>query len=246
MRHVQLRRKGLRWCIFFLIGTFINTGAIVAGATLGVALGGRLPEKVTRTVMQGIGLFTLLLGVKMALTESGALIVIFSIVLGAVIGELLDIEAALERLGKWAEERFSRESTHGSFGKAFVSTTLLYCVGPMAITGAITDGLQGDYTILLTKSMMDGLSAIAFASALGIGVGLSAVTVFLYQGGLTLLASLVSSWMTQSVINDMTAVGGILIAAIGINILEIIRIRVGNLLPGLFVAMGLSTLIALF
>lgn len=217
-----------------LIGTIINSSAVIAGASAGLALKGRLPEKVAQTLLQGIGLFTLVIGIQMAITTKNPLVVIFGMVIGGIIGELIDIEAQLERLGKWVESKLSRgEGSEGAFAKGFVATSILFCVGPMAIMGSISDGLKGDSTILVTKSVMDGLASVAFASSLGAGVMASSLSLLIYQGALTLGASAVSGLLTDPIVTEMTAAGGLLIAGIGINILEIRKIRVGNLLPAL-------------
>jgi hypothetical protein len=165
-----------------LLGTLANVVAIAIGTLIGFMLKQRLPERINSIAMQGLGLVTALIGLKMMITTQNALIVLVSIVIGGVLGELLRIEDRLDRLGARVEVIFSKE--RGTFAKAFVTSTLLYCVGPMAIVGALQDGLRGDYSILLTKSGLDGIASVAFASTLGIGVLFSMLPVAAYQGGI--------------------------------------------------------------
>jgi len=224
-----------------MLGTLANVAAIVVGTLAGFALKQRLPERVGSIVMQGLALVTALIGISMMIDTQNVLVVLVSMVVGGVFGELLRIEERLDRLGARVEERFSKE--HGTFAKAFVTTTLLYCIGPLAIVGALQDGLRGDFSILLTKSMMDGIASVAFASTLGIGVLFSALTVGAYQGGITIGASLLQPYLTSAMITEMTATGGLLILAIAMNLLGIAKIRVGNLLPAILVAAILSAVV---
>lgn len=223
------------------MGTIVNVGTVVLGSLVGVFLNSRLPKNINHTVMQGLALSTALIGIKMGMETQNLLIVVLSLVIGGIIGELLDIEEKFDRMGKWLEERFdSQESGSGNFTKGFVSTSLLFCVGPMAIMGAIENGLTGNYNILLTKAVMDGFAAVAFASSLGIGVLFSSLSVFVYQGSLTLLASLVKNFLTDPVVREMTATGGVLIIGLALNILGIARVKVGNLLPAILVSVFMA------
>lgn len=223
-----------------LIGTLINVAAIVVGTLIGLVLKQRLPERMSTIAIQALGLVTALVGLKMMLTTQNVLIVLVSMVLGGVLGELLRIEGRLDSFGRRVEDKFSKEG--GTFAKAFVTSSLLFCVGPMAILGALQDGLKGDFTILLTKSGMDGIASVAFASTLGIGVLFSALPIAAYQGGITLGASFLEPYLTSTMINEMTATGGLLILGIAMNILQIMRIKVGNLLPAILVAAILAAL----
>ncbi len=231
-----------------MTGTILNVATVLVGSVLGTVLGNRLPEKVRETVVHGLGLTTLVIGLSLALKTQNILIALASILLGGISGELLGIEAALERLGRWLEARSSRLKLPGSaatadstsrtanFVRGFLTASLLFCVGPMTIMGSIQDGLTGDFTLLAIKSTMDGFAALAFASSLGWGVMFSALTVLVYQGGITLGAGWLKAALTDPMINEMTAVGGILMLGIGLGLLEVKRIRVGNLLPALFIA----------
>lgn len=225
------------------LGTLINVGTVIAGSLLGVFLNSRIPNTINQTVMQGLSLCTMLIGIKMGMETQNILIVVLSMVLGGIAGELMGIEDKFEKIGAWLEEKFgSKEEGSGNFIKGFVSTSLLYCVGPMAVLGCIENGLTGKYEILLTKAVMDGFASIAFASTLGIGVLFSALSILLYQGSLTLLASVVKDFLTQPVLREMTATGGVLIIGLGLNILGIAKVKVGNLLPSILVAIILSSL----
>ena len=217
-----------------LIGTLINVVAIVVGTLVGFALKQRLPERISSIAVQCLGLVTALIGLKMVITTQNPLIILVSMVTGGILGELLRIEESLDKLGAKVEAKFSKE--HGTFAKAFVTSTLLYCVGPMAIVGSLQDGLRGDYSVLLTKSVMDGIASVAFASTLGIGVLFSTLPLAAYQGGITIGASLLEPCLTSSMINEMTATGGLLILGIAMNMLQIAKIRVGNLLPAILIA----------
>jgi uncharacterized membrane protein YqgA involved in biofilm formation len=228
---------------FPITGTLLNVATVVVGGTLGVALGNRLPEKMRQTVLHGLGLMTLIVGVSMAITTRNILIPLFSVLIGGILGEALAIEAALERLGAWLEARLGRGRRAGSptLAQGFVTASLVFCVGPMTIVGSIQDGLMGDHTLLAIKSVLDGFAGMALAASLGAGVILSAVTVFGYQGGLSLLAMLFGALLggvtrqTPWVV-EMTAAGGVVIMSIGLLLLDIKRIRAANLLPALFAA----------
>jgi hypothetical protein len=212
----------------------------LVGTFVGVVLKEKLPERMKSIAMQGLGLVTVLIGIKMMITTQNILIVLVSMAIGGILGELLRIELRLDAFGAKVEAKLSREG--GTFAKAFVTSSLLYCMGPMAILGALQDGLTGDYSILLTKSGLDGIASIAFASTLGIGVLFSALPVAAYQGTITIGASMLEPYLTSSMINEMTATGGLLILGIALNILQVAKIKVGNLLPAILVAAVLASI----
>lgn len=218
-----------------MTGTMVNTVAVITGALLGTVFQRAIPEKFKVTVMQGIGLSVLLIGLQMALQTKNPLIVVVSLVLGGITGEAFDIEERLGRFGQWLEGKVG--SNHGDVAKAFVTASLIYCVGAMAIMGSLQDGLTGDSSVLFVKSILDGVSAVVFASTMGIGVAFSALPVFVYQGTITLAASFLQPYLQPEMIQEMTATGGLLIMGIGLNVLGITQIRVGNLLPGIVFAM---------
>lgn len=221
-----------------LFGTLVNAAAIIVGSLLGILLT-RIPESIRKTVMQGIGLAVVVLGLKMALGTENILLVIVSIVVGAILGEWINIDHGLNQTGKWLEKKVGGDK-QGSIATGFVTATLVYCIGAMGVLGAMDSGLRNNHDILYTKALIDGFSAIIFTSTLGIGVLFSAIPVFLYQGVIALLSTqiynLVSEKMLDAILLEVTAVGGLMIIAIGINILELKKIQVANMLPALVVA----------
>jgi uncharacterized membrane protein YqgA involved in biofilm formation len=215
-----------------VLGTIVNALAIIAGSLAGLFLRGGLQSKYSQTVMQGMGLAVILIGLKSALAAENMLIVIFSLATGCVCGEWLKIEQRLESVGRFIESHLARSGD--GFARGFVTTSLIFCVGSMAIVGALESGLTGNHQTLYAKSVLDGITSIVFASTLGLGVVFSAASVFLYQSCITLAASLLKVFLVEAVIAQMSAVGGLMIVAVGINILELKRIRVGNMLPAIF------------
>lgn len=226
------------------MGTIVNTGVIVAGGLFGGALRNGIPEKYKRIITQAIGLAVGVIGLTGVvqgmltadshggLTRSYSMTVIFSLLVGGVLGEALAIEERLDHLGRRLQNRFGSGS--GSVAEGFVTATLLFCVGAMAIVGSIQDGLTGNPSTLYAKAILDGVMAAVFASTMGFGVILSAASVLVYQGSITLLAGLIRPWLTDAVITQTSAVGSVLILALGINLLDIKKIRVGNLVPAVF------------
>jgi len=217
-------------------GTIVNVIAIFLGCSVGFILKSKFPEKIGKIVMQGLGLVSLLIGIQMALKTNNILLMIFSLVIGGIIGETIGIEEGLEKFGGKVKLKFKNNTTSERFVEGFVTASLLYCVGSMAIMGALKEGLSGNPDILYTKSLLDGVTSVAFTAAMGIGVVFSAIPVFLYQGGITLLARLIKDFLSPEIINEMTAAGGILILGIGFGLLEIKKIKIGNLLPAILVA----------
>ncbi len=221
-----------------MTGTLVNAGAVLIGAAAGCLLRQGLPQRCRETLMAGLGLAVGVIGLQMALKGDNALIVIISLVAGGLIGEALNIDAWLKRLGDQLTAKVGNQ--FGDIGKGFVTASLVYCVGAMAVVGAIQEGLTGEAGTLYAKAMLDGVSAIIFAAGMGIGVAFSAVSLLLYQGSITLLASAASQWITEPMLTAMTATGGVMILGIGLLVLEIKEIRVANLLPGLLVAAVLA------
>lgn len=240
---------------FSVLGTIVNALAIVGGSILGLIFRGGIPEKYNKTVLQSIGLAVILIGIMNALKAEDILLLIFSLVIGSILGELLKIEDRLENLGDSIENKMDRlekyfkskfkllgklssrmfSNTNDSIAKGFVNASLMYCIGSMAIIGALESGLTNNHQTLFAKSILDGISSIAFTSSLGIGVLFSAIPVFLYQGFITVTASFMKQYLIASVVTEMSAVGGLLIFALGINILQIKKIKVGNMLPAIFI-----------
>lgn len=235
-----------------MTGTILNVITVLIGTALGVLLGGRLPEKLKQTVVAGLGLFTFAIGIQMFLKTGNALVVLGSLVVGALLGEWWKIEEGLAAVGAWLEARFNKngagQQVAGSqerFVRGFLTASLLFCVGPMTILGAIQDGMTGDFQLLAIKSVLDGFAALAFSSSLGIGVGFSALTVLIYQGGISLLAEQVKSVMSDTMMAEMTATGGVILLGLALSsLLEVRKIRTGSFLPALVVAPLLVALIA--
>lgn len=252
-----------------MTGTLINVAAVLVGTTVGLALGERLSHQVRSAAMAGLGLVVLLIGAQMALKSQNVLVLLASMVLGGTLGAVLQIEKGLDGLGNrleaWVERR--RVGTHGrqsaatrdgeypgtsslpgpsDFTRAFVTASLVFCVGPMTVVGSIQDGLTGDYSILAVKSMLDMFASIAFASTLGIGVYFSAITILVYQGSLSLAAALAGAFIpepaTNPAIAEMTAAGGLLILGIGLRLLEVKRLPVADLLPAILLAPAITAL----
>jgi len=230
-----------------MLGTIVNTLAIIAGSLIGLIFRGGIPEKYSQTLMHAIGLAVILIGLKGALQTDALLVVIISLAIGSVIGEYLKIEDRLEWLGKQIGQRMSKKED--GIAEGFVTTTLLFCVGAMAIVGSLESGLSGNHQTLYAKAILDGIASIVFASSLGIGVLFSAISVFLYQGLITLTATYIKPFLTPDVVSQMSAAGGLLIMAIGIGLLEIKKLRIGNMLPAIFIPLiydMLKNMLALF
>ena len=218
-----------------MLGTIVNALAIIGGSLLGLFFSKGIADNYRDIVMSGIGLSVVLIGIKSALTSDNLIIVIFSVIIGALIGEFLKIEDRLEALGKFLETRVAAKSADtSSFAHGFVTASLVFCVGSMAIIGSLESGLTGNHQTLFAKSVLDGVTSIVFAAAMGIGVMFSSVMVFLYQGLITLTAVFMKSYLVPETIGQMSSVGGLLILAIGLNMLKVTTIRVGNLIPGIF------------
>ncbi|MBU3192093.1 DUF554 domain-containing protein [Clostridium bowmanii] len=214
-----------------MLGTIVNSLSILVGGLVGSLFKNKLSDAYNETIMKALGLSVILIGLKSALAVNNILLLIICLTLGTLIGEIMKIEKGIENIGAWLERRFSRQK---GLANGFVTASLVYCIGAMSIMGALESGLNNNHSILYAKSLIDGISAIIFSSSLGIGICFSAISVFIYQGIITLTASLMKQFLITSVVNEMSAIGGLLIVAIGANMLEIKRIRVGNMLPAIF------------
>jgi uncharacterized membrane protein YqgA involved in biofilm formation len=223
-----------------MTGTILNIVAVLIGGGLGTLFGARLPARLRETILWALGLFTIAIGLRMTFDSQNPLITLGSVLLGGLLGEWWQIDEKLKRLGSWLEARFARSAdAEGTarFIKGFVSASLVFCVGPLTILGSIQDGLHGDYQLLAIKSVLDGFAALAFSASLGVGVLFSTIVILVYQGGLSLLAAQAQSLLTEPMINEMTAAGGLLIVGIGVGpLLELKPIRVANYLPALVIA----------
>lgn len=222
-----------------MLGTIVNSAAIIAGALIGLLLKKGLPEKLSDALMKGTGLCTLFLGVSGSLKGENSLILIISMVVGITIGEGIDLEDKLNRFGKWVERRIQEIAGAKNGGKVsvaegFVSASLIFCVGAMAVLGSLQSGLLGNHATLYNKAVLDFVIAIVFTTTLGIGVSLSAVSVFVYQGTITLLAQWMAPLLTDRVINEMTCVGSVIIIGLGLNMIGAAKLRVMNYVPAVF------------
>lgn len=235
-----------------MTGTLLNVAAVLAGGLLGLLFGARVPERLKSTVIAGMGLFVVAIGIQMFLKTGNSIIVLGGLLIGALLGEWWRIEDGLQALGSFLETRFARpgqdvEGASGRFVRGFLTTSLLFCVGPLTILGSIQDGLTGDYRLLAVKSVLDGFAALAFASTLGVGVLFSSLVILVYQGGITLLAAQLNSLVTDPMMNEMTAAGGVILVGLAISsLLEIKKIRIGNFLPALAVAPLIVWILSLF
>lgn len=215
-----------------MLGTIVNCIAIIIGCLLGLIVKGRLSERISTTIMSGLGLCVLYIGISGALKGEDTLLMIISIALGALIGEVIDVDRWLNRLGHYLEGKIRKKDGQTiSIAEGFVTASLLFCVGAMAIVGALESGLKGNHETLFAKSLLDGISSIIFTSSLGIGVIFSAVSVLIYQGVIALGAGFLSSFLSSTVISNISSVGSILIIGLGLNMLGVTKIKIANLLP---------------
>ena len=232
-----------------MTGTFLNIVTVLIGGSLGLIFGARIPDKLKSTVIAGMGLFTAAMGLQMFFKTENPLIVLGSLLIGTLLGEWWRIEDGLQNLGEYLEKRFSREDDDDSnkFVRGFLTASLLFCVGPMTILGSIQDGLTGDYNLLAVKSVLDGFASLAFASTLGVGVMFSTIIILVFQGGISLFAAQLNAIVTAPMMNELTATGGVILLGLAISsLLEIKKIRVGNMLPGLAVAPLIVWVLSLF
>ncbi|MBP2651271.1 MAG: hypothetical protein H6Q74_2096 [Firmicutes bacterium] len=222
-------------------GTLVNTGAIIIGTAVGLLIKKNIPPRYQETLMQGLALTVGIIGLQMALKTQNMLIVISSIVIGGILGEWINIQCWLDKMGQFITSTIGDK--YGDVGQGFVTASLVYCIGAMGIVGAIQDGLTGNADTLYAKAILDGMVSVVFASGMGVGVGLASLAVLLYQGSITLLATALNELMNENTIREMTAVGGILIIGLSISMLEIKKIKVANLLPSIVVVIVLMQFI---
>jgi uncharacterized membrane protein YqgA involved in biofilm formation len=218
-----------------MVGVIVNCLAVLLGGGIGLVFKKGIPPKIANTVMSGLALCVLYIGISGTMSGKKTLVAILSIVIGAIIGELLDLDLRINQLGGWLENKFqSKSGEKTSISQGFVTSSLLFCVGAMAIVGSLQSGLTGSNQTLFAKSLLDGVSAIIFASSLGAGVLLSGILILVYQGSIALLAQFISPYLTTPVINEITCVGSLLIIALSLNMLKLTKIKVMNLVPAVF------------
>lgn len=227
-----------------MLGTWVNVGTIIVGSLLGLKLSHAFKASTQNAIMNALGLVVLIIGIEGALKTENMMLVIISLVLGTLIGIAFKIEDKLDTLGNLLEKKM--KSSDSNISAAFIQTTLIYCVGAMAIVGALESGITGNHNTLYAKSMIDGISSIIFASTLGIGVIFSSISVFIYQGSMTLFSGLIAPLLSDSLILEISAIGGVLIFAIGINMLEIKKVSIANMLPSMLIPIIYFLLQALF
>ena len=219
-----------------MIATFVNCGVIIVGCIIGLFIKGGIPERFNKIIMNGLALCAMFIGFSGALEGNNTIVTIVSMALGALVGELIDIDKWLNKLGETIQKKLDKGNGKESrIAEGFVNASLLYCVGAMSIVGALQAGLSGNYDTIYAKTVLDGVSSVIFFASMGIGVIFSSVTVLLYQGGITLCASFLSGILSQAVIAEMTAVGSLMIVGLGLNLLEVTDIKIANLLPGILV-----------
>ena len=231
------------------LGTILNIGAVATGTVVGVALGARLPERIRATVLSGLGVFVAFLGIREAGATHNPVMMLGALLLGGLLGELLSLDDRVESLGTAIERRVGAEGAErdddarSRFVEGFLVASLVFCVGPLTILGSIQDGLRGDIDLLATKSLLDGFAALAFAATLGWGVGASIVTIAGFQGGLTAAAALFDDVLTDRMVDEMSAVGGLILLVLALRLLDLREVRVASFLPAIVVA---PVLVAVF
>ncbi|HSV56413.1 MAG TPA: DUF554 domain-containing protein [Magnetospirillaceae bacterium] len=226
-----------------MIATLVNAAAIVLGTLVGLALRKGFSEKMQNAVFTAAGCITLVLGMKMAFETNHILALALALLIGAIWGTWMDVEGAVFRLGEFLKRRFTKGEEGSSFAFGFLNASVLYCVGSMALVGSFKAGVEGDYSLILTKSVLDGFVSVLFAGAMGVGVAFSAISVLVYQGALTLLSARIAHLVSETMISELTAAGGILVLMIGLNLLDLRKVRTGDFLPALFVMIVLVLLI---
>lgn len=221
-----------------LFGTIVNIGTVVAGSLLGYFFHSKLPQRIVKIIFQAIGLFTIYIGITMTMKTGQILVLIFSMVIGSAVGEWIDLDKRINSFSNWIKLKI--KSNNETFSEGMITAFLLFCIGSMTILGAFEEGTQGNSDLLIAKSVMDGFSSLALASALGIGVLFSIIPLLIFQGGLTVLAIWLGNLMPEAVVNEMSAAGGLMLIGLGLSIMEIKKIKVVNMLPALAFAVILA------
>ena len=228
-----------------MLGVLVNSVAIIIGSVIGILCKKGIPEKISQPIMKGIGLCVIYIGISGALCGENTLILIISTVLGVTVGTLLDLDGKFNRLGDALEKRYAKNGEQGAFSRGFVSASILFCVGAMAVVGSINAGL-GDHTVLYTKAPLDGISSVIFSASMGIGVMFSAIPILIYQGLIALFAGALQGILTETAINEMSCVGYVLIMGLGFNLVGMTKLKVADFMPAIIIAPILAGIVALF
>ena len=227
------------------MGVIINVIAIVIGTTIGLFLKRGMSEKMSSHIMQGLALITFIIGLKGALVDQDMILLIVSISLGGYLGEMMQLEENIRKFAEWVQDKLSKEGAQNQLAEGFVSAVLIFCVGAMAVMGSLEAGLRNNHGILITKALIDGFASIILTTTKGAGVMLSALAILLYEGGIMILAQFVAPYLSESIVYAMSAVGSLLLVALGLNLLELTKIKVMNFLPAMFLPIVLIPLFSL-
>ena len=225
-----------------MIATLVNCATVIIGSLLGLILHKRINESFKRVVYVGAGMVSLLLGIKMGLVTTRIVFMAFALILGGILGEWWNVEGAILRFGEFLKKRFAGRDSGKDFAGGYLNASVIFCVGAMTLVGAFKAGAEGNYDLILTKSVMDGFMAIMLTAAMGIGVAFSAITILVYQGGITLLAGVLQPLVNELLLGELTAVGGVLVIMIGLNLLGLSRLKTANYIPALLITIGLIAL----
>jgi len=225
-----------------MIATLVNCAAVIIGSLIGLILHTKINESFKRVVYVGAGMISLILGIKMGLVTTRIVFMALALIIGGILGEWWNIEGGILRFGEFLKKRFAKKESGKDFAGGFLNASVLFCVGAMTLVGAFKAGAEGNYDLILTKSVMDGFMAIMLTAAMGIGVTFSAITILVYQGGITLLAGVLQPLVNELLLGELTAVGGVLVIMIGLNLLGLSKLKTANYIPALLVTIGLITL----
>ena len=225
-----------------MIATFVNCATVIVGSLLGLILHTRISESFKRVVYVGAGMISMILGIKMGLVTTRIVFMALALIAGGILGEWWNIEGGILRFGEFLKKRFARKETGKDFAGGFLNASVIFCVGAMTLVGAFKAGAEGNYDLILTKSVMDGFMAIMLTAAMGVGVAFSAITILVYQGGITLLAGVLQPLVNELLLNELTAIGGVLVIMIGLNLLGLSKLKTANYIPALLVTIGLIAL----
>jgi uncharacterized membrane protein YqgA involved in biofilm formation len=225
-----------------MIATFVNCATVIVGSLIGLILHTRISESFKRVVYVGAGMISMILGIKMGLVTTRIVFMALALIAGGILGEWWNIEGGILRFGEFLKKRFAQKESGKDFAGGFLNASVIFCVGAMTLVGAFKAGAEGNYDLILTKSVMDGFMAIMLTAAMGIGVAFSAITILVYQGGITLLAGVLQPLVNELLLGELTAIGGVLVIMIGLNLLGLSKLKTANYIPALLITIGLIAL----